>query len=109
MMNKTAVTNHLYLIDQFCGFVGSLGPSHVTIFSSRVDSDNIRLAPAMRVYVDWSLDSFSEDSRNVSEVLQELEGDMMDFVSNDVENNASDFAYLLYSPESVIMKKIFLV
>lgn len=36
----TTVTNHLYLVDQFCGFVGSSGPSHVTIFASKVVSDS---------------------------------------------------------------------
>ena len=93
-------------MDQFCGLVGSLGPSHVTMFSSRVDSDDTRLAPpslssfgggswissppyrskcsspqaaicAIYVCVDWeslsTFVSFSEDSRSVSEVLQELE------------------------------------
>jgi len=46
MMRHTIVTNHLYSIVQFCGFVGSSGVSHVAMLGSIVCTDN-RLAPCI--------------------------------------------------------------
>jgi hypothetical protein len=139
MIIQTTVTKHLYLTDQFCGLVGSLGPSHVTIFASRVDSDVSVLGTLlwssfgggswissppyrskfsspreiicrMRVLVwgecDWYFPvisgTFSEVSLNESEVE---DTDMNLLWVDDVEI-INGFAYLLYSAENAIMKKI---
>lgn len=38
MMIQTSVRNHLYFVLQFCGFVGSSGPSQATLLGSSVGS-----------------------------------------------------------------------
>lgn len=48
MTVQTTVTNHLYLVDQFCGFNGSFGLSHVIIFASMVVSDCSSFGPPTR-------------------------------------------------------------
>ena len=45
---QTTVMNDLYFTDQFCGFNGSFGLSHVTIFASTVVSDCSSFVPPTR-------------------------------------------------------------
>ena len=45
---QTTMTNDLYFTDQFCGFDGSFGLFHVTIFASTVVSDCSSFVPPTR-------------------------------------------------------------
>ena len=38
MRRASEVINHFFVFDQFCGFSGSSGPSHVTLFGSTFSS-----------------------------------------------------------------------